>query len=101
VSYGGDGGPATDAMLSAPNDVAVGPDRAVYIADTDSSCVRVVRPDGIIGTAAGICGQPGFTGDGGPATAAKLNHLTGFGFDAAGNLYIADTHNHRVRVVYH
>jgi hypothetical protein len=51
-------------------------------------------------SAVGVCGQQGFAGDGGPATAALLNRPTGVGLDPAGNLYVADTHNQRVRVVY-
>jgi hypothetical protein len=95
----GDGGPATDAALNDLADVAVAPD-GLYIADTDNDCVRVVRGDGTIATVAGICGSEGFAGDGGPATAAKLDRPGGIALDAAGNLYIADTHNQRVRVVY-
>jgi len=95
----GDGGPATEATLSGLADVAVGPD-GIYIADTGNGCVRVVREDGIIATAAGTCGSPGFAGDDGPATSAKLDRPGGIALDTAGNLYIADTHNHRVRVVY-
>jgi len=95
----GDGGPATDAELNDLADVAVAPD-GLYIADTDNDCVRVVRADGTIATVAGVCGSEGFVGDGGPATAAKLDRPGGIALDAAGNLYIADTHNQRVRVVY-
>jgi hypothetical protein len=97
--YGGDGGPATDALLRRPIDVAVAPDGALYIADTDNDCVRKVV-DGVISTAAGTCGERGADGDGGAATSAKLNRPYGITFDAAGNLYIADTHNNRIRVVY-
>jgi sugar lactone lactonase YvrE len=95
----GDGGPATDASLNDLADVAVAPD-GLYIADTDNDCVRVVRGDGTITTVAGICGSEGFAGDGGPATAAQLDRPGGIALDAAGNLYIADTHNQRIRVVY-
>ena len=98
---GGDGGPATSASLSGLADVEVAPSGDVYIADTGNGCVRVVSAaDGIISTVAGTCGAPGFAGDSGPATEAKLNKPGGIALDADGNLYIADTHNQRVRVVY-
>jgi DNA-binding beta-propeller fold protein YncE len=100
TGYGGDGGPAVDAMLNQVNDVAAAPDGSVYLADTENDCVRVVRPDGTIAAAAGTCGQRGFAGDGGPATGALLNRPTGVALDGAGNLYVADAHNHRIRVVY-
>ena len=97
----GDGGPATSASLSGLADVEVAPNGDVYIADTGNGCVRVVRAaDGIIATVAGICGSPGFAGDSGPAAEAKLNKPGGIALDADGNLYIADTHNQRVRIVY-
>jgi sugar lactone lactonase YvrE len=101
VGSGGDGGPATDASLSGLADVEVAPNGDVYIADTANGCVRVMSAaDGIIATVAGTCGAPGFAGDGGPATEAKLNKPGGIALDADGNLYIADTHNQRVRIVY-
>jgi len=99
LGAGGDGGPAIEASLNGLSDVAVGPD-GVYIADTANGCVRLVRADGTIATVAGTCGSPGFAGDAGPATQAQLNKPGGIALDAAGNLYIADTHNQRIRVVY-
>lgn len=99
--YSGDGGPATDAMFSRPTDIVVDPDGNFYVADTDNSCVRRVDGEtGIITTVAGVCGQRGFDGDGGKAEKALLNRPYGVALDAEGNLYIADTHNHRIRVVY-
>lgn len=99
--YSGDGGPATEAMLSRPTDIVVDPDGNFYVADTDNSCVRRVDGQtGIITTAAGVCGQRGFGGDGGAAEEALLNRPYGVALDADGNLFIADTHNHRIRVVY-
>jgi DNA-binding beta-propeller fold protein YncE len=95
----GDGGPATAATLDGLADVAVGPD-GLYVADTGNSCVRVIRADGTIATVAGTCGAAGFAGDGGPATSARLDRPGGIAVDAAGNLYIADTYNQRVRVVH-
>jgi hypothetical protein len=96
----GDGGPAIEATLGTVTDVAAAADGSLYVADYQWSCVRVIQPDGTIATAAGMCGQQGFAGDGGPAAAAKLDRPAGVALDAAGNLYIADTHNNRVRVVY-
>ncbi len=97
--YAGDGGPADQALLKGPVDVAVAQDDTLYIADTQNSCVRVVR-GGTIDTYAGQCGKRSFGGDGGAPTAALLNRPYGVALDSAGNLYIADTHNHRVRIVY-
>jgi hypothetical protein len=99
VGATGDGGPATEATLNGLADVAVGPD-GLYVADTGNGCVRVIGLDGAIATTAGTCGSPGFAGDGGPATAARLDRPGGIALDTAGNLYIADTYNQRVRVVY-
>jgi len=98
--YAGDGGPATEALLRTPSDVAVAPDGSFYIADRDNHCVRKVDTAGVITTAAGVCGQRGRTGDGGPATEALLDRPYGIFVSSDGTLYIADTHNHRIRVVY-
>lgn len=93
-----DGVPATVVGLDAPSDVVVDAAGTMLIADTGHQRVRTVRPDGIIGTLAGT-GEPGYAGDGGPATAAMLNRPTGLTLDAAGNVYIADFGNHAVRRV--
>ena len=71
-----------------------------YIADRGNHVIRKIDRDGIITTVAGQIGQFGFQGDGGRATDAKLRNPYGVDFDSQGNLYIADTHNHRLRVVY-
>jgi sugar lactone lactonase YvrE len=97
--YAGDGGQATEAELKRPTDVAVAPDGTLFIADTDNNCVRKVDPAGVISTVAGTCGKRGFEGDGGPASAALLDRPYGVALDGDGNLYVADTHNHRIRVV--
>jgi DNA-binding beta-propeller fold protein YncE len=96
----GDGGPATEASLFQPTDIAIGLDGELYIADTSNSCIRVVDPDGVISTFAGRCGEPGFEGDGGAPADATLNMPYGVAVDPAGNVYIADSYNHVVRVVY-
>jgi hypothetical protein len=97
--YSGDGGPALEAMLDTPSDVAVGIDGTVYIADTENSCIRAVSPDGIIDTFAGICGERGFSGNFGPADDALLNRPFGVAVDAQGDVYISDTYNSVIRVV--
>jgi len=97
--YSGDGGPATEAMLDTPSDVAVGADGSVYVADTENSCIRVIDPDGIIDTFAGVCGERGFEGDHGPAHEALLNRPFGVAVDANGLVYISDTYNSVIRVV--
>jgi YD repeat-containing protein len=94
--YDGDGGPATQALLAYPEDVELGPDGSVYIADTRNHRVRKVTPDGIIRTIAGS-GTPGFSGDGGPAASAQLNWPAGLALGSDGALYIADRDNWRVR----
>lgn len=95
----GDGGPAVDAQLSRPTDLAVAPDGTVYVADTDNSCIRRISPDGVIDTVAGRCGESGFDGDSQPATSAQLMRPFGIALAQNGDLYIADSLNHRVRVV--
>lgn len=94
----GDGGPATAALLGDVSGVAVDANDNVYITLTGYNCVRKVDAAGIITTVAGT-GVLGFSGDGGPATAAKLNTPHSVAFDAAGNMYIADQYNCRVRKV--
>lgn len=97
--FGGDGGPATAALLDSPVGVAVDGAGNLYIGDTHNQRVReVLAASGNIVTAAGT-GAAGFGGDGGPATAALLNTPTAVALDSAGNLYIVDTNNHRIREV--
>jgi hypothetical protein len=98
--FAGDGGPAAAAQVGRVADVAIAADGRLFIADSDNDCVRVVTPDGIIATFAGICGQPGFSGDDGPAIAAQLDNPAGVEIGRQGEIYIADTHNQRIRVVY-
>ncbi len=95
---GADGGQATSAPLRAPAGVAVDPAGNVYIADQGNNRIRKVTTGGVISTVAGG-GSPGHFGDGGPATSATLRAPTGVVVDSAGNLYIADTSDHRVRKV--
>jgi DNA-binding beta-propeller fold protein YncE len=96
---GGDGGPATAAQLNYPRDVEISPDGRLFIADTDNHRVRAVDlTTGVIETIAGS-GAPGFAGDGGGARDAAFHRPFGIGVDAAGDLYVADTFNNRVRRV--
>jgi len=94
----GDGGPATSATLWNPHSVAVDGKGNLYIAGTSNQRVRKVSADGTITTIAGT-GRPGFSGDGGPATSARLRNPYGVAVDGHGNVYIADRDNHRVRKV--
>ncbi|MEX0730375.1 MAG: SMP-30/gluconolactonase/LRE family protein, partial [Aquisalimonadaceae bacterium] len=96
--YAGDGGPATAAQLRHPDGVAVDAAGHLYIADFGNHRIRRVSPDGVITTVAGT-GIGGYSGDGGPAAAARLYYPSGVAIDAAGYLYIADEGNYRIRRV--
>jgi sugar lactone lactonase YvrE len=96
--FSGDHGVATSASLSAPFGVAVDKAGSFYIADTSNHRVRKVDTSGMITTVAGN-GTEGFSGDGGAATRASLNFPTGVTVDRAGNLFITDQSNHRIRKV--
>ncbi|OGG55416.1 MAG: hypothetical protein A3F84_05950, partial [Candidatus Handelsmanbacteria bacterium RIFCSPLOWO2_12_FULL_64_10] len=91
-------GPALKAGLLVPAGMAFGPDGSLYICDSNNNRIRKVDPNGVISTVAGT-GANGFAGDGGPATRAALFLPVRIAFDAAGNLYIADSRNNRVRKV--
>src|SRR5207247_8476509 len=97
--YGGDGGPATQALLNSPQHLAI--DRAgnLYISDLLNHRIRKVDAvTGIITTVVGT-GKEGFAGDGGPATQAQIAGPQAVAFDATGNLYLADGRNRRIRKV--
>jgi uncharacterized protein (TIGR03437 family) len=95
--YSGDGAPATNAQLASPGGTAVAPDGTLYISDCGNDRIRKVAPNGIITTIAGSVG--GFLGDGGQATAARLNCPRSIVLDAAGNLFFTDSLNLRVRKI--
>jgi len=94
----GDGGPLQQASFIAITGLASDVDGNLYIVDAGNSTIRKVNTAGIITTIAGN-GTSGYSGDGGPATAAQLNQPFGIAFDNADNLYICDTHNERIRKV--
>ncbi len=100
--FSGDGGPADQAQLNRPVDVAIGDDNTVYFTDVYNSCVRKIDPGGIISTVVGRCNpnpaSRGFAGDGGSPLRAKLDRP--YGIDLVGKkLYVSDSYNNRIRVV--
>ncbi len=99
IGYSGDGGPATQALLGAPTGICVDSSGNLYIADNYNHRIRKVDANGIITTVAGngFSGYYGYSGDGGPATQARLNDPQDICVDSSGNLYIADTN--RIRKV--
>ena len=94
--FSGDGGPATSASLNYPYGVALDGFGNLFIADENNNRIRKVSPSGVITTVAGN-GNSGFSGDGGPGASTWLFTPTGIAVDAAGNLFIADRNNHRIR----
>ena len=97
-AYSGDGGPAVQAALHQPTGVALDAAGNVYVADLNNCVIRKIAPSGIITTVAGT-GVRGFSGDGGPATKAMLSTVADVKLDSAGNLYISDYNNQRIRRV--
>jgi sugar lactone lactonase YvrE len=98
AGFSGDGGSATLAMLNIPTGMVADASGNIFIADAYNNRIRKVSSSGIITTVAGN-GTGGFTGDGSAATAAELNGPSDVAVDAAGNLYIADSGNNRIRMV--
>ena len=97
--YSGDGGLATSAQLNSPSGVCLDTDGNIYIADRDNHRIRKVTVStGIITTVAGN-GTAGYTLDGVAATTTRLNYPVGVSLDTNGDIYIADTYNHRIRKV--
>ena len=99
VGFSGDGGAATNAVLSEPYGVAVDNTGNLYIADYYNNRIREVRTNGIIATIAGN-GNGGYLGDGGGATDAALNRPSGVTVDSVGNIFIADPGGQRIRQVW-
>ena len=98
LGFSGDGGPATAAQIREVNIINMDASGNLYISDNGNHRIRKVSSSGVITTVAGI-GTIGFSGDGGPATAAQLSYPSGAWPDGAGNLYISDALNYRVRVI--
>jgi YVTN family beta-propeller protein len=96
--YSGDGGPAATAQLNYPENVVLGADGSLYIADRGNNVIRRLGSDGTITTVAGN-GTYGYSGDGGLATAAQLSYPTGMAPATDGSLYITDASNHCLRRV--
>ncbi len=96
--FSGDGGAATSSKLFYPFGVAVDSNNNLYVADSNNERIRKVNADGTITTIAGN-GTIGYSGDVGAATGAQFNYPSGVAVDAAGNLYIADSNNERIRKV--
>jgi len=98
--YSGDGGLAPNAELKKPHAVFLDDALNIFIADTENHCIRRVDAFSlVITTVAGTPENSGYAGDGGPATAALLDKPEDIFVDAAGNIFIADTENHVIRVV--
>jgi len=95
--FGGDGGPATSALLDSPVGIAIDTANNLYFADTNNNRIREIS-NGVITTIAGT-GATGFSGDGAAATAAVFSRPTALAVDSNANLYIADTDNNRIREI--
>ncbi len=96
----GDGGPAARAEFNGPHSLVVGPDGAVYVADTWNSRVRKIDPKTGTSSAFAGSGEKGFSGDGGPAARAQFGGVYCAAFDPAGaHMYLADLDNRRVRAI--
>jgi hypothetical protein len=106
AGFSGDGGPATEAQLAfqgggnpePSGSLAIAADGTVYVADSLNHRIRRIDTAGVITTIAGT-GTAGFAGDGGAATAAQINNPRDLELGPDGNLYVADTENHRIRVI--
>ena len=96
--YEGDGGPALEATWGAPKAIRCDREDNLIVVDTENHAIRRIDSDtGVVTTIAG--GRQGTHGDGGNALEAGLDRPHGCGIDRLGNIYIADSSNHRVRVV--
>jgi uncharacterized protein (TIGR03437 family) len=97
--FNGDGGPPpTNVYFNHPVGMAFDASGNLYFADSNNMRIRMISPSGVVTTVAGN-GNQGYSGDGGPAINAQLNQPYGIAFDSLGNLYFADSHNNRIRVL--
>jgi gliding motility-associated-like protein len=96
--YSGDGGPAKDALMMYPLDICLDPIGNLYISEYSGNRIRKISTDGKISTVAGT-GVEGYSGDNGPATAARLARPNGIFVDGSNNIYIADTYNSALRKI--
>lgn len=94
----GDGGPALAAGIRSPGSLAISPGGELYVAEEQSHRIRKIKRNGIIERVAGT-GEAGFSGDGGPATLAKLKNPSDINFDPEGNLFFTDRINSRIRKI--
>jgi hypothetical protein len=96
--YSGDGGPALQATLNNPVDLAFADDGTLFVSDVYNHCIRAIDPAGNIRTVVGRCGMKGYQGDGGPASQALLDRPYGIEW-VRGSLVISDTGNSVIRIV--
>ena len=97
--FSGDGGPATEALLNDPENIAVDTSGNIYISDVLNYRIRRIDANtGIISTIAGT-GIKGYSGDGGPALRAQISTPSGIAIDGAGQIYFGDEANHCIRVL--
>jgi sugar lactone lactonase YvrE len=96
--FSGDGSFASKASITTPQGLSIDKTGNIYISDSKNSKIRKVNTSGIIITIAGW-GAPGMSGDGGPATAAKINIPSGIVLDKSGNIIFSDSYNHRIRKI--
>lgn len=99
IGYSGDGGPATAATFYGDGNLAADAVGNVFVSDNMNHCIRKINRSGVISTVAGTGGAAGFSGDGGPATAATLNGPDYIALLADGSFLICDVFNHRIRKV--
>lgn len=97
--FSGDGGPAVNARLNSPLGIAIDKTGKIYIADCENHIIRMINKQGIINTIAGMPKTRGYSGDGGPASAARFYKPKDIQFDDAGNLFVNDNFNNVIRKI--